>query len=400
VIRIAARLLSALFVASLVSPTLGVGSVAASGSTDHFNVSGLPGSVTAGDPQTITIEARDSGDALDTTFAGMVSFTSSDGSADLPSDHQSLTNGSGTFQVTFKHAGPQTVTVTEDGDTPTGSQGTAVDPAAATDLAVSGYATTTTAGDSHSFDVTALDPYGNVDTNYAGTVTFTSNDGQADLPSPSTLTNGTDSFSATLKTAGTRSITAHDGGITGAQGSIHVDPAAADHIVLSAYPLTTQAGDPHTVTVTAKDQFGNVDTNDTDTATVTTTDSGDNVSPASHALVNGTWSFDVTFNTVGTFDINASAGAFSDGQSGITVDPGAATHFRFEGFGPTVTAGASDVVTVTAFDAADNVVTDYAGTVHITTTSALKVLPGDHTFNGGDSGVHMFVVTLNTAGTQ
>jgi hypothetical protein len=400
VIRIAARLLSALFVASLISPALGVAPVAASGNTDHFDVSGLPVNVTAGDQRTITVEARDNTDTLDSTFAGTISFSSSDGNAILPSGGQSLTSGSGTFQVTFETAGPQTVTVTQDGDTPHGSQGTTVDPAAADHFNVSGFNDPTTAGDAHDFNVEAADQFGNTDTNYSGTVHFTSSDGQAGLPADDTLTNGLGTFSATLKTSGNQSITAHDGGVTGSQANITVHPAAADHIVLSAYPATTQSGDAHTLSVTAKDPYGNVDTNDTDTATVTTTDPADHVSPGSHPLVNGTWDFDVTFNTVGTWDISASASSFNDGQNGITVDPGAATHFVVDGFGPTVTAGDSDVVTVTAKDAADNVVTDYTGTVHITTTSANKVLPADHTFTLGESGVHMFVVTLNTAGTQ
>ena len=58
--------------------------------------------------------------------------------------------------------------------------------------------------------VTAQDPTTTSATGYAGTVHFTSSDGQATLPANTTLTNGTGTFSATLKTAGTQSITATD----------------------------------------------------------------------------------------------------------------------------------------------------------------------------------------------
>ena len=58
----------------------------------------------------------------------------------------------------------------------------------------------------------------------ANTLTFTSNDGSAVLPSNSTLTSGTGTFTASLKTAGTKTLTATDtanAAIT-ATDSIHV----------------------------------------------------------------------------------------------------------------------------------------------------------------------------------
>ncbi len=51
--------------------------------------------------------------------------------------------------------------------------------AAAHSLRLTGYPLTTTAGVSHTFTVTVLDAYGNVDTNYTGTVEFSSSDLQA-----------------------------------------------------------------------------------------------------------------------------------------------------------------------------------------------------------------------------
>ena len=52
--------------------------------------------------------------------------------------------------------------------------------------------------------VTAQDQFNNTATGYAGTVHFTSSDGQAVLPANGTLTSGTGTFSATLKTAAAR----------------------------------------------------------------------------------------------------------------------------------------------------------------------------------------------------
>src|SRR5205814_1441300 len=69
---------------------------------------------------------------------------------------------------------------------------------------------TTTAGAPFNFTVTALDAFNNTDTNYSGTVHFTSGDNQAILPGDLTLTNGVATLSATLKTVGNQTLTAID----------------------------------------------------------------------------------------------------------------------------------------------------------------------------------------------
>jgi hypothetical protein len=73
--------------------------------------------------------------------------------------------------------------------------------------------------------VTALDSGNNTVTGYTGTVHFTSTDSLATLPANSTLTNGMGTFSATLYTAGSQTITATDMGnssVVGISGSIAV----------------------------------------------------------------------------------------------------------------------------------------------------------------------------------
>jgi len=56
-------------------------------------------------------------------------------------------------------------------------------------------------------------------------------------------------------------------------------------------------------------------------------------------------------------------------------------------------------VTVTALDAFGNVAPTYRGTVHFRDTLSAG-LPSDYTFGATDNGVHIFSITLNTAGTQ
>jgi len=67
-----------------------------------------------------------------------------------------------------------------------------------------------TAGTAFSFTVTAQDQFNNTATGYAGTIHFASSDAQAVLPTNSTLSNGTGTFNATLKTAGSQTISATD----------------------------------------------------------------------------------------------------------------------------------------------------------------------------------------------
>src|SRR5262249_41805642 len=80
----------------------------------------------------------------------------------------------------------------------------------ASSLSVSGFPTPSTAGAAGNFTVTVKYADGSTDTNYTGTVYFTSTDGKAALPEDYTFTvadAGVHTFSATLKTAGTQSIT-------------------------------------------------------------------------------------------------------------------------------------------------------------------------------------------------
>jgi galactose oxidase-like protein/Kelch motif protein len=82
------------------------------------------------------------------------------------------------------------------------------------------------------------------------------------------------------------------------------------------------------------------------------------------------------------------------GSTGTHVGP--ASHFSVSA-PATATLGTSISFTVTALDASNNVVTNYAGTVHFTSTDAQAVLPGNTTLtNGGGN----FSATLNSSGSQ
>jgi WD40 repeat protein len=289
-----------------------------------LRLGGFPTSLTAGGSGTFTVTAYDPYGNVATGYAGTLHFTSTDAQAVLPAD-ATLTNGTGTFSATLETAGTQGLTATDTVNTAlSGSQsGITVAPAAASTFAVAGFPTPVTAGTAAAFTVTALDPYGNVATGYAGTVHFTSSDAQAVLPADATLTNGTGTFSATLDTAGAQSLTATDTAdtaLSGSQSGITVSPAAASVLVLSA-PSTVSAGVPFTLTVTLLDAYGNVATGYAGTVHFSSSDALAGL-PADYTFTAadaGTHSFSATLWTVGSQDFTATDDAGLSGTLAIMV---------------------------------------------------------------------------------
>src|SRR5262249_49857416 len=88
-------------------------------------------------------------------------------------------------------------------------------------------------------------------------------------------------------------------------------------------------------------------------------------------------------------------------QTGITVNPVAASMLTVAGFPSPSTAGAAGNFTIIAKDAYGNTATGYTGTVAFSSSDpqAFFLLP-NYTFLAGDNGVHTFKATLKTAGNQ
>jgi hypothetical protein len=89
------------------------------------------------------------------------------------------------------------------------------------------------AGFSFTFTVTARDASNAVVPGYAGTVHFTSSDSAAVLPPDSKLMNGTGTFSATLATAGFQTISVTDTASASLQGTLGVAAVAGEFPVSS-----------------------------------------------------------------------------------------------------------------------------------------------------------------------
>ena len=203
------------------------------------------------------------------------------------------------------------------------------------DTLVLSASTTETAGKSFSLTVTAKNSSGATDTGYAGTISFSSSDAQAGLPGNfkfSTSNDGTATFTVTLKTAGSQSITATDtsnSAVTGTLSGISVSPAAASQLTISGLSSSATVGVADSFSVTAYDPYGNVATGYTGTVKFTSTDSAATL-PANYPFTKanaGTHSFSVTFGTPGTqsLTVTDTSSGFAATQSGISVAPAAPT---------------------------------------------------------------------------
>jgi subtilisin family serine protease len=378
-------------------------------------VSGFPTSTTAGTAQTFTVTATDPyGNAI-TGYLGTVDLSSTDPNALVsPTSYtfNSADAGTHSFSATLETAGLQSIKAIDTTNNLSGSEtGITVQPAPARSFTVTGFPANPVAGTAYNVTVTALDAYNNVASGYMGTVALTSSDGHAILPADYTFNAadaGTHTFSVTLETAGTQSITATDTQaptLTAGESAINVQAATAKTVTVTGFPATDTAGVAALVTVTAHDAYGNVANGYLGTVDFSSSD-GHAGLPADYTFTAadaGTHTFSLTLVTAGAQSITATGSAtatINGSESNITVKAAAAKTLVVAGFPTTDTAGVVQNVVVTALDAFGNVASGYTGNVAFSSSDGHAVMPANYTFNGADAGTRTFSVTLETAGAQ
>jgi hypothetical protein len=193
----------------------------------------------------------------------------------------------------------------------------------------------------------------------------------------------TSSASTTATISGTGTITANFLG-------------ALDHFTFSTISNPQTAGVGFSVTVTAYDAYGNVETGFTGSVSLTESNGG-TVTPSSVTISSGGQvTTTVSVSKVGT---GVTLGAISGGKTGTSgpfdVTSGALDHFVFNTVGNQV-AGSAFSVTITAADSQGNTVTSYTGTPMLS-YSAGSVTPFSAT-GGFTAGVWTGSVTVTVAG--
>ncbi len=316
--------------------------------------------------------------------------------------------------------------------------------------APSSYKTATgiVSGASTVYTTTPENSYGEPVAPFTDKIHFSSSDEWAQLPSsePYTYGNGNaaEQDNITLHTPGNETITVKDlttKTITASTVVIKVTAGNADHLDIFA---DDNAEDGQTIPVTVAVMDSSdfpVTTGYTNTVTLTSTATNTSYNQTlTHTLTDGVHTFDVpvTGCTSGTCTMTFSAA--DDANSAhvsqvsfvVHVTPGAVTQFAVIAGGSTAkapgnaTAGTEVTgVSVAAENQYGDIVSDYTGTVHFTSTDPDADLPANFTFNGGpdtsttcgsslkitcDNGWGVFnatneatapgEITFNTAGTQ
>jgi hypothetical protein len=293
----------------------------------------------------------------------------------------------------------------------------------------------TDVGQATDVDVIALDASNHRVGDYTGTVQLSSTDtsttsGGSALPTTYTFTaadRGAHDFVVTPGTTGTETLSAADtttSSITGS-ASLLVDPApVATHFLLLTSPSfgcagqtsggQASAGVATNVRVVALDDSNHVVTNYTGTVQLSSTDSATTVDgtsvPTTYTFTtadHGSHVFAVTPGATGTETLTATDTSNNSLTGSVTLQVNAApvaTHFLVV-VPQNVQAGKPAAVVVEALDASNHVVPNYTGTVQLTssdTAAALggATLPATYTFTAADHGVHAFLVTFATNGSQ
>ena len=380
--------------------------------TSALTLTGFPSPTTAGVTHTLTVTAVDSFGNTTPSYAGNVLLSSSDPQAVLPPAAEA-SGGVIVFSAELKTPGAETITAT---DTAAGSiAGTSstitVQPAAAVLFIVDAPASATV-GSSIVVTMTAEDPFGNVVTSYAGskTVVFSGPSSSpdataADYPGTVSFSAGVGTASVTLADAQPTTLTATQGSVSGTSDTIAVSPASASQFGVAVSPAVT-AGNLISVTVTAEDPFGNLDTSYSGSRSVVfsgPSSSPNATSPGYPVTVGfsaGVGTASVTLPDAQSTTLTATQGSVS-GTSG-TISVAAAAASRFVVNAPaSATVGAVLTVAITAEDPYGNLATAYVGSPTVLFTgpssSPDATAPGYPTSVSFSAGVGTASVTLPDA---
>jgi DNA gyrase inhibitor GyrI len=248
-------------------------------------------------------------------------------------------------------------------------------------------------------ELAALDAQNHRVLDYSGTVTLTSTDPDAVMPTSITFKNGRAVVPVTFLTTGTQSLTATDNSATPLTVTASADVAAprvATQIFMRFLENTTSGHAVH-VLLRALDADSQLVPTFSDTVKLTSTDPNIIV-PESVTFDHGIATFEVTFNTVGQQSLTATTTntSFTVAANTTVAAAPVATALVFR-VPDEVTTGKAFTAKLGAVDSNRHLVPDFTGTVTVTSSDPDADLPTTVTF---DHGVAVFQVTLNTVGPQ
>jgi hypothetical protein len=258
----------------------------------------------AGASNPVTITAVDASGKTVTDYAGTAYIDFGDPALNPRAFEYTFTPadaGSHTFDLALETSGNRTISAEDWNASIAGLTQVAVTPAALSQLIVAGPATTV-AGVAQTYGVMAVDAYGNLEANCSDTIRLKLSGQGTAAPTDVKLNHGMATFSASFRKSGTQTISAADKANASVVGGTPISVAAAPAVELRiGAPRKSTAGSPATITVTARDRFGNVATGYTGTVHFSSDDRkaglpGDYTFTAADA---GSHTFSVTLKTTG-----------------------------------------------------------------------------------------------------
>ncbi len=336
-----------------------------SSNVDHFVISTI-GNQVAGQAFTITIRAEDAANNLVTNFTGTASLNDLTSSL-TPTTTGNFTNGqwSGNVMIT-KSRSSNTITVTSSGKAGT-SNAFDVAPAALDHFVFETIPSPQVAGTSFQITIYAKDFYDNRVTSF-NTVANLSDATNTITPTQTgNFTSGSwTGFVTITKSLADVKITASQNGKTGQSNIFNVNPGALSSFEISN--ISTQAaGEPFPITVTAYDANSNIATQFT--GTVNISDLTGTIAPIiSNNFVGGKWTGNVTIAQVrqnNRITVRNTAGSQTGQSNTFNVISSSVDHFDINTIPSLQTAGVQFLITITAKDAGNNVVTGFTGTASL-----------------------------------
>jgi hypothetical protein len=365
----------------------------------RYVMSPLPTELMAGDSATFTVTVLDPNGNVRTDYNGTLRVRSSDPQATLPPVQRVMNGIARDIPIRLRTVGAQTV-IAEDTVYPfSASRTVRVQINALAGYRIS-FAGDALAGQPIQFVLRATDLYGNTVPQYSGMARFRSSDPRAELPGIVTLTNGVANLAATFKTAGSPTLTATSVGPPSLSGNgtarVLAGPAAGYSITALDDPATVARYT--TFSVKTVDAYGNDVTNYGGTATVSSSDPSARI-PETAAFFRGIVpNLHVTFQTAGmqTITLRDRVNPQFAGEGRIRVLGGSAVSFEIIGLPNPALAKAETRFSVVAKDAYQNVASEYAGTVRVTSTD----LRARFTLSSFSSGVAQARVTFQNEGAH
>ena len=333
------------------------------GALDHFIFSNI-GTQTAGTAFSITITAKDASGNTVTSYTGTNTLSASAGTIS-PTSTGTFSSGIWTGSVTLSAVG-SAITISTSGSSKSATSNSFTVNSLSLDYFVfNTVSTPQTAGSAFSITITAKASNGNTITSYTGKPTLSISTGTINPTVTGAFSNGV--WTGTVTTTGAGSdvtITATDGSHSGTSNSFNVNSGVANRLVVSS-GASQVAGVAFSVTVTAKDAYGNTATSYTGRVHFSSSDAGSGVSlPSDYKFQSGdlgihTFTNGVTLMTVGTgvsvTATDTATGSITGSQTGITVTRAGVVNVVISPAGSSVTAGASKTYSATASDAYGNI---------------------------------------------